>query len=62
MISYLSINIKHLSINFVGNKVYEEGVFLSKQPITDTDDLAKEALIRYFIDSFTLVISWIHLF
>jgi hypothetical protein len=52
MISYLSLNIKELTVNFVGNKTKDESYFLSKDSIREIDELTKEALIKYFIESF----------
>ena len=52
MINYLSLNINYLSVNFIGNKAQGEDLFLSKHLVTNIDDLTKEALIQYFIESF----------
>ena len=52
MINHLSLNIKYLSINFVGNKALEEGVFRSKHLVEHIDQFTKESLIQYFIEPF----------
>ncbi|CAN5899272.1 nucleoid-associated protein [soil metagenome] len=54
MINQFSLNIKYLSINFVGNKALEEGVFQSKHLVDHIDQFTKESLIKYFIEPFKM--------
>ena len=52
MIDSVLLNIKYLSVNFVGNKAMEEGVFQSKHLIEAIDQFTKDSLVQYFIDPF----------
>lgn len=52
MITYLDAYISVNSLHFVGNKIADEGILLSKNPIV-IDHKLEQKLLSYFLPPFT---------
>jgi len=52
MIDYENAEIKHMAIHTVGNKLTDDGMNLSKEPMTFEDAYLPTILLKYFIPSF----------
>ena len=52
MIDFSTVSLQKMAIHFVGNKSNEEGVYISKNIISNFNEEEEESFLKYFIEPF----------
>jgi len=55
MIDFSTVSLQKMAIHFVGNKSKEEGVYISKNSISNFNEEEEESFLKYFIEPFRKV-------